>query len=126
VFEPDQPVARIRHCGHIFKPDGLAQWLRINNTCPTCRHNLLSSAPNANTAQLDAPSQEPRATTSLRHMQIPFESEINMNTFYNELLRNSTNIPGFEVNAVDDNSVVFSFDLINNANSDTNDNNNVD
>jgi hypothetical protein len=128
VFEPDQPVARIRHCGHIFKPDGLAQWLRINNTCPTCRHNLLSSAPNANTAQLDAPSQEPRATTSLRHMQIPFEPEININAFYNELLRNSANIPGFELNAVDDNSVVFSFDLINNNNNnnDTNDNNNVD
>ena len=146
VFEPNQQVARIRHCGHIFKPDGLAQWLRINNTCPTCRHNLLSSAPNAvtpnavtpnattmqsnattmqpnaNTVQLDAPSQEPRATTSLHHMQIPFESEININTFYNELLRNSTNIPGFELNAVDDSSVVFSFDLINNNNND-NDNN---
>jgi len=71
---------------------------------------------------LDAvPSQEQRATTSLRHMQIPFESEININTFYNELMRNSTNIPGFELNAVDDNSVVFSFDLMNNANSDNND-----
>ena len=149
VFEPNQQVARIRHCGHIFKPDGLAQWLRINNTCPTCRHNLLSSAPNAvpsnavpsNAVPLDAvpldanevpldanavpldevPSQEQRATTSLRHMQIPFESEININTFYNELMRNSTNIPGFELNAVDDNSVVFSFDLMNNANSNNND-----
>ena len=142
VFEPNQQVARIRHCGHIFKPDGLAQWLRINNTCPTCRHNLLSSAPNAvtpnavttnattmqsnaTTVQLDAPSQEPRATTSLHHMQIPFESEININTFYNELLRNSTNIPGFELNAVDDSSVVFSFDLINNNNN-NNDNDNND
>ena len=144
MFEPNQQVARIRHCGHIFKPDGLAQWLRINNTCPTCRHNLLSSAPNAvapnavpnavtpnavtpnavtpnaNTVPSNAPSQEPRATTSLHHMQIPFESEINMNTFYNELLRNSTNIPGFELNAVDDNSVVFSFDLINNDDNEDN------
>ena len=61
-------------------------------------------------------------------MQIPFEPEININAFYNELLRNSANIPGFELNAVDDNSVVFSFDLINNNNNnnDTNDNSNVD
>ena len=55
-------------------------------------------------------------------MQIPFESEININTFYNELLRNSTNIPGFELNAVDDSSVVFSFDLINNNNNNNNNN----
>jgi hypothetical protein len=63
--------------------------------------------------------QEPRASSSFRRIEIPIETEININAFYNELLRNSTNIPGFELNAVDDNSVVFSFDLIdqtNNAN----------
>jgi len=46
-FEPSQQVARIRHCGHIFNSDSLAHWLRLNNTCPSCRHNLRDS-PNAN------------------------------------------------------------------------------
>ena len=34
-----------------------------------------------------------------------------MNTFYNDLIRNSANIPGFELNSVEDDSIVFSFDL---------------
>ena len=77
----------------------------MNNTCPTCRHNLLSGATNA--------VQEPRAPNSFRGIEIPIETEININTFYNELLRNSANIPGFELNSVNDDSVVFSFDLMN-------------
>ena len=48
----------------------------------------------------------------MRHiLEIPLDSEININTFYNDLIRNSANIPGFELNAVDDDSIVFSFDL---------------
>ena len=53
--------------------------------------------------------------TNSRRIQIPLDSDININTFYNELLRNSTNIPGFELNSVNDNSVVFSFDLLRGA-----------
>lgn len=110
VFEPEQRVSRIRHCGHIFNSDSLSRWLRMNNTCPTCRHNLLSGATNATNAV-----QEPRAPNSFRGIEIPIETEININTFYNELLRNSANIPGFELNSVNDDSVVFSFDLMNNG-----------
>ena len=104
-FESTQQVSRIRHCGHIFNSDSLAHWLRINNTCPTCRHNLLTDHP---------VSRQTNATATARRVQIPLESEININAFYNELLRNSGNIPGFELNAVDNNSVMFSFDLLNN------------
>ena len=104
AFEQTQQVARIRHCGHIFNSDSLAQWLRMNNTCPTCRHNLLT---------------DPAPTSSIRRVQFPLESEININTFYNELLRNSGNIPGFELNSINDDSVVFSFDLMNRSASGT-------
>lgn len=111
VFESAQQVSRIRHCGHIFNSESLAHWLRLNNTCPTCRHNLLTDHPvsrqptNANATN----------ATNDRRIQIPLESEININTFYNELLRNSSNIPGFELNSVNDDSVVFSFDLMRGA-----------
>jgi len=107
TFEPTQRVARIRHCGHIFNSDSLMEWLRINNTCPTCRHNLRTSPTTATTATTDAtrPLQ--------RGISIPLESEININSFYNELLRNSGNLPGFELNTVNDDSIVFSFDLMN-------------
>jgi hypothetical protein len=100
VFEPTQQVARIRHCGHIFNSTSLEQWLRINNTCPTCRHNLLMES---------RPAGAATNASSVRRNHEP--TNVNINTLYNELLRNSANIPGFELNEVDDNSVVFSFDL---------------
>jgi len=114
VFESTQQVSRIRHCGHIFNADSLAHWLRLNNTCPTCRHNLLTNNP-VSRQPTNVNATNVNATTNDRHIQIPLESDININTFYNELLRNSRNIPGFELNSVDDNSVVFSFDLLRGA-----------
>jgi hypothetical protein len=160
VFEPTQQVARIRHCGHIFNADSLTHWLRMNNTCPTCRHNLLTSASTptptttpvvsssessvpaiatapiqvaanaANNAANAANNAASSARAQRRIIDIPLESEININSFYNELLQNSRNIPGFELNSVDDNSVVFSFDLMNNrmrtnANANSNANSNA-
>jgi hypothetical protein len=134
VFEPDQQVARIRHCGHIFNSENLAHWLRINNTCPTCRYNLRSARTNVATTTTSATnvattttsaatnvatnvattttSSAPTSANMRRVLDIPLDSDIDINAVYNELLRNSANIPGFELNAVDDNSVVFSFDLM--------------
>jgi hypothetical protein len=123
VFEPTQRVSRIRHCGHIFNSHSLSRWLRMNNTCPTCRHNLLNSTTTAEPpirVPSDGPSGpngDPSGTRPgfRRVVDIPLESEININTFYNELLRNSQNIPGFELNSVNDDSIIFSFDLMNNV-----------
>jgi hypothetical protein len=36
-----------------------------------------------------------------------------MTEFYNQLIQNRQNIPGFELNAMNDDSIVFSFDLLN-------------
>ena len=129
TFEPTQRVARIRHCGHIFSPDSLMEWLRNHNTCPTCRHNLRTSnrraptttipttaAPTTTTTTTATTATPTTSTTTTRPLHrgisIPLESEININTFYNELLRNSGNLPGFELNTVNDDSIVFSFDLM--------------
>jgi translation initiation factor 2 gamma subunit (eIF-2gamma) len=98
----------------------------MNNTCPTCRHNLLTerrvasqngqgenAATNASTNASTNAATNAATNASTNAAIIPIDSEININSFYNELLRNSINIPGFELNAVNDDSVVFSFDLIN-------------
>jgi predicted Zn-ribbon and HTH transcriptional regulator len=110
VFEPTQRVARIRQCGHIFNSESLEHWLRMNNTCPTCRHNLRNNATTNATTNT-------RSAAIRRVFDIPLETEVNINTVYNELLRNGQNIPGFELNSVNDDSIVFSFDLINRAGS---------
>ena len=118
VFEPTQLVARIRHCGHVFNSESLAHWLRMNNTCPTCRHNLLNSS-TVPSAPTPTASTAPTRGSTVRRIDIPLESELNINTFYNELLQNSQNIPGFELDSVNDDSIVFSFDLMNRTGSGT-------
>jgi hypothetical protein len=88
------------------------EWLRMNNTCPTCRHNLRTS--NVREAPIPTTAAPTTTTTAAptRGISIPLESDININAFYNELLRNSGNLPGFELNTVNDDSIVFSFDLM--------------
>lgn len=113
VFEPTQRVARIRHCGHIFNSESLVHWLRMNNTCPTCRHNLRTNA----TTNATTNANITRSAAIRRVFDIPIETEVNINTMYNELLRNGQNLPGFELNSVNDDSIVFSFDLMNRSGS---------
>ena len=118
VFEPTQRVARIRHCGHIFNSESLVHWLRMNNTCPTCRHNLRNNATtnattNSTTNATTNATTHTRSAAIRRVFDIPIETEVNINTVYNELLRNGQNLPGFELNSVNDDSIVFSFDLMN-------------
>jgi hypothetical protein len=122
VFEPTQRVARIRQCGHIFNSESLVHWLRMNNTCPTCRHNLRTNATTNATTNVTT-NATTNATTNIRSaairrvFDIPLETEVNINTVYNELLRNGQNLPGFELNSINDDSIVFSFDLMNRSGS---------
>lgn len=39
-FTPDQMIARIRSCGHIFNEPDLRQWLSRSGNCPVCRTNV--------------------------------------------------------------------------------------
>lgn len=43
-FEPDDDVAIINNCGHIFKYDSLLNWLINHHTCPNCRHSILTDS----------------------------------------------------------------------------------
>ena len=41
-FEPDDDVGIIDNCGHIFKYDSLLNWLIRHQSCPNCRHSVLT------------------------------------------------------------------------------------
>jgi hypothetical protein len=43
-FEPDDDVGIIDNCGHIFKYDSLLNWLIRHQTCPNCRHSVLTDS----------------------------------------------------------------------------------
>lgn len=44
TFEPDDEVAFIDECGHIFKYDALLNWIIQHQSCPNCRHNFLTGS----------------------------------------------------------------------------------
>ncbi len=45
-FESGQFVNVIRHCGHVFQREALANWFRTNVRCPVCRYDIRTGAPN--------------------------------------------------------------------------------
>ena len=42
-FQEDDEVCVINHCKHIFKKNALVNWLHNHQTCPNCRHNILTN-----------------------------------------------------------------------------------
>ena len=43
-FNNESSITRIRHCGHYFSRQAIAQWLIANNHCPICRHAIRPDA----------------------------------------------------------------------------------
>lgn len=62
-FSENENVCQIVHCGHYFKQDAIFRWLRSNSTCPSCRHNLLSSDTIRNT-NIDETNEETNDETN--------------------------------------------------------------
>jgi hypothetical protein len=44
TFNPDDDVACLNYCKHIFKHEPLVNWLNQHQTCPICRHNILTGS----------------------------------------------------------------------------------
>jgi len=40
TFQYQEPITRIRHCGHIFRQECLRRWFENHSVCPVCRHNI--------------------------------------------------------------------------------------
>jgi hypothetical protein len=40
IFNENDQVSIIRHCGHIFNPQSLNTWFRSNCICPVCRYDI--------------------------------------------------------------------------------------
>jgi len=43
-FSRDDYVTLIKNCGHIFKSQAIENWLYQHQTCPICRHNILTNS----------------------------------------------------------------------------------
>ena len=100
VFNANSIVLRLKECRHCFVPFRIMTWLETHSTCPLCRRNVVP----APAAPAPVPAPAAPATT--------FSNIINN-------IRNNTNLDNLSVDNVNDDSIVFSFDLPRSVNDDT-------
>jgi hypothetical protein len=52
-FVEGEPLSRIRHCQHVFKPHALNDWFSRNVHCPVCRYDIRETViPVVNTVEI--------------------------------------------------------------------------
>ena len=104
VFNTNSVVLRLKECSHCFVPFRMMTWLESHSTCPLCRRNVIPITTSEPTPII--PSTDPSTTETTT-------SSSNSNSFSNILnnLRNSTNLSNLSIDNMNDDSLVFSFDL---------------
>jgi hypothetical protein len=102
VFNTNSVVLRLKECSHCFVPFRMMTWLESHSTCPLCRRNVIPITTSEPTPIIPSPDHPTTETTTS-----------SSNSFSNILnnLRNSTNLSNLSIDNMNDDSLVFSFDL---------------
>jgi len=65
TFQSQEPITRIRHCGHIFRQECLQRWFENHSVCPVCRYNITTTRQTNSTIENNtAPASAAPATTT--------------------------------------------------------------
>jgi len=105
TFTPESVVLTLKQCKHCFVPFRMMTWLETNSTCPLCRSNVVRPV---ETAAPD--SNQDDANDANDDSQNP--DNISISNIFNTLMENSNNeFDNLSVDNVNDNSIMFSFDL---------------
>ena len=110
TFNDNSVVLRVKECGHCYVPFRMMTWLESHSTCPLCRGNVMPSA---------VPSVMPSAVPSAA---VPAPTPTAASTTFSNIInniRNSTNLDNLSIDNMNDESIVFSFDLPRPVNDDT-------
>ena len=117
LFTSTSVVLRLKECRHCFVPFRMMTWLESHSTCPLCRCNVIPAAPAApaTTATTDPAPDAPAADAPAAPAATP------ATTFSNIInnIRNNTNLDNLSIDNMNDDSLVFSFDLPRPVNGDT-------
>ena len=136
VFNANSVVLRLKECRHCFVPFRIMTWLETHSTCPLCRRNVVPAPPTtaspaappalAAPAATPAPAAPaappaPHAPAAPAATPAPAAPAAPATTFSNIInnIRNNTNLDNLSVDNVNDDSIVFSFDLPRSVNDDT-------
>ena len=143
TFTPESVVLNLKQCRHCFVPFRMMTWLETHSTCPLCRANVVRvETPQTNTAANngatnntatnntttnntdDVTNTGTNAGTNANNNMDNIDN-LNISNIFNNLLQNSNNdFNNLSIDSLNDNSIMFSFDLpssqVNEQNSDNN------
>ena len=79
LFDEDDIVIQINHCGHIFNCVELNNWFRTNVRCPVCRHNIRESINSSDAASAARTTSNAIPITQIENVNANANNEIGMN-----------------------------------------------
>jgi hypothetical protein len=90
-------------------------WLETHSTCPLCRANVIRvEVPETNTATNETSNTNTNTNTNENETNVETNNSdnISISNIFNNLLQNSNNdFNNLSIDSVNDNSIMFSFDL---------------
>ena len=130
TFTPESVVLSVKRCKHCFVPFRMMRWLETHSTCPLCRENVVhvqasqtndSTNTETNSNNLgnsgnsrNLENSENRESSSNTHNADNRNTaeNITISNIFNTLLENRSNdFNNLSIDNVNDNSIMFSFDL---------------
>jgi len=132
TFTPESVVLNLKQCRHCFVPFRMMTWLETHSTCPLCRANVVRvETPQTNTAANNTATNNTvtnnTATnnTDDRTNTNDTIDNLNISNIFNNLIQNTNNdFNNLSIDSLNDNSIMFSFDLpseqVNRQNSENN------
>ena len=129
TFTPESVVLTLKQCKHCFVPFRMMTWLETHSTCPLCRANVIRvEVPETNTATNETTNTTTNTNTNNENdtnVETNNSDNISISNIFNNLLQNSNNdFNNLSIDSVNDNSIMFSFDLpsdqVNRQNSENN------
>ena len=121
VFASTSVVLRLKECRHCFVPFRMMTWLESHSTCPLCRCNVIPASPTAPTASASANANVSASANANVSASASASATPPATTFSNIInnIRNSTNLDNLSIDNMNDDSIVFSFDLPRHVNGET-------
>ena len=119
TFTTQSIIMRLKVCKHCFIPLSMMIWLETHTTCPLCRCNVIPQQTNAESESSPAIAQASPSggLPNEAHGDPPFSASrntenINISNIFTELLRSSSSdFNNLSIDNLNDNSIMFSFDM---------------
>ena len=113
TFTPESVVLTLKQCKHCFVPFRMMTWLETHSTCPLCRANVIRvEVSETNTTTNETTTTNNTNNENDTNVETNNSDNISISNIFNNLLQNSNNdFNNLSIDNVNDNSIMFSFDV---------------